>query len=96
MASIDIKRAHSLGIDSAKQKAEELARGLENDIGIKWRWEGNSIKFDAPSGPAKGTSGSVDVEASNVRVQVDLPFLLRAIKGTIEGKVNEKLKAVLG
>ena len=28
MATIDIKRAHSLPIDDAKKKAEELAKGM--------------------------------------------------------------------
>jgi hypothetical protein len=40
-------------------------------------------------------NGSVDVDASSVRVQIDLPFLLRAVKGTIESKVNDKLNKAL-
>ena len=96
MASIDIKRSHSLGKDEARKKAEELAKSMEGELGIKWSWQGDSIKFDAPSGAAKGVNGSVDVDASSVRVQIDLPFLLKAIKGTIQGKVEEKLKNALG
>jgi putative polyhydroxyalkanoate system protein len=80
----------------AKQKAEELARSLEGKIGIRWHWAGDSIKFDAPSGAAKGATGTVDVDGSTVRVQIDLPFLLKAIKGTIESKVNKKLDDLLG
>ena len=34
MATIDIKRSHTLGLDTAKTKAEELAKGLEQKIGI--------------------------------------------------------------
>jgi hypothetical protein len=30
-----------------------------------------------------------------VRVQIDLPFLLRVLKGKVESKVNEKLDQVL-
>ena len=40
--------------------------------------------------------GQVSVDSSQVRVEIDLPFLLRAIKGTIEGKVNDKLDQLLG
>jgi putative polyhydroxyalkanoate system protein len=96
MATIDISRSHSLSTDVAKQRAEELAKGMEQKLGIRWRWEGDNIQFDAPSGAAKGATGSVDVNSSRVRVQIDLPFLLRAIKGTIESKVNDKLDKLIG
>lgn len=95
MATIDIKRAHSLPLDDAKKKAEELAKSMESKFGIVWKWEGNAIKFDAPSGAAKGTKGEVAVTEKDVRVAIDLPFMLRVMKGTIEGKVNEKLDGLL-
>jgi putative polyhydroxyalkanoate system protein len=91
MATIDIKRSHALGLDTAKAKAEELAKGLEQKIGIQWRWQGDDIAFEAPSGVAKGAKGTVKVDASNIHVAIDLPFLLKAMKGTVEQKVNEKL-----
>lgn len=96
MATIDIRRQHTLSKDEAKKRAEELAKSMETKLGIRWRWEGDVIRFDAPSGAAKGATGVVSVEPSSVRVEIDLPFLLRAIKGTVESKVNEKLEAVLG
>ncbi|AUX39481.1 polyhydroxyalkanoic acid synthase [Sorangium cellulosum] len=96
MATIDIRRPHSLDKEEAKKRAEELARGMEDKLGIHWRWDGDLIRFEAPSGAAKGTKGVVRVEASAVQVEIDLPFLLKAMKGTVESKVNEKLSAVLG
>ncbi len=94
MATIDIKRSHTLGLDIAKTKAEELAKGLEQ-IGIQWRWQGDDIAFEAASGVAKGAKGTVAVDAANIRVAIDLPFLLKAMKGTIEQKVNAKLDALI-
>src|SRR3954447_12473053 len=91
MATIDIRRAHTLDKDQARKRAEELAKGLEDKLGIRWRWEGDQILFDAPSGAAKGATGKVSVDTTAVRVEVDLPFLLRAVKGTIESKINDKL-----
>lgn len=96
MATIDISRSHSLSTDLAKQRAEDLAKGMEEKLGIRWRWDGDAIRFDAPSGAAKGATGTVNVDSSKVRVQIDLPFLLRAIKGTIESKVNDKLDKLIG
>ncbi|WP_437968533.1 polyhydroxyalkanoic acid system family protein [Sorangium sp. So ce260] len=95
MATIDIRRQHALTKEEARKRAEDLARGMEDKLGIRWRWEGDLIRFEAPGGAAKGTKGLVRVEASAVQVEIDLPFLLKAMKGTIESKVNEKLEAVL-
>lgn len=96
MATIDISRSHSLGLDAAKQRAEQLANDLKERMGIQWRWEGDTIRFSADGGPAKGTTGSVAVATSQVRIEIDLPFLLKAMKGTIAAKVEDKLGKLLG
>jgi putative polyhydroxyalkanoate system protein len=95
MSTIEISRAHTLAKDEARRRAESLAVDMQDKLGIRWSWEGDNIKFDVPSGAAKGATGTVRVEASTVRVEVDLPFLLRAVKGTIESKINDKLDALL-
>jgi putative polyhydroxyalkanoate system protein len=91
MATIDITRSHGLVKEAARSQAEDLARSLEAKFSLTWKWVGDTIHFDAPSGVAKGTKGEVHVAETSVRVAIDLPFLLRAFKGTIEEKVNEKL-----
>lgn len=91
MATIDIKRSHALALDTAKSRAEDLANDLQSRLGITWRWQGDSIHFSATSGVAKGVSGVVTVSSAQVRVELDLPFLMRAMKGTLTGKVEQKL-----
>jgi putative polyhydroxyalkanoate system protein len=95
MSTIDITQAHTLSKDEARKRAEELAKSLESRFNLNWRWEGDAIRFDAPGGPAKGTKGEVAVSDRDVRVQIDLPFLLKMLKGTVEAKVYEKLKQLL-
>jgi putative polyhydroxyalkanoate system protein len=95
MPTIDITRPHSLSKDDAKKKAEELAKGMQEKFSIVWRWEGDTIRFAAPSGAAKGTKGEVAVTDKDVRVAIDLPFMLKVMKGTIESRVNEKLNQIL-
>jgi putative polyhydroxyalkanoate system protein len=95
MSTIDITRAHALSKDEARKRAEEFAKGMQTKFDLQWHWDGDAIRFDATSGAAKGTKGEVAVTDKAVRVQIDLPFLLRAIKGTIESKVNEKLDSFL-
>lgn len=95
MSTIDITRAHTLPIDQAKKKAEDLASGMASRFGIAWKWEGDTIRFDAPDGMAKGTKGAVTVSEKDVRVAIDLPFMLKMMKGTIESKIKEKLDAIV-
>ena len=95
MSTIDITRAHTLSKEEAKQRAEQLAKGMEEKFSIAWKWDGDSIRFDAASGAAKGTKGEITVSDKDVRVAIDLPFMLKMMKGTIEQKVTEKLNQVL-
>ena len=95
MATIDVSRSHSLTKEEAKKRAETLAQSMKQKLDLDWRWDGDRIVFDASRGPARGTKGSVEVGESAVRVQIDLPFLLRMMKGTVESKVSEKLAQLL-
>jgi putative polyhydroxyalkanoate system protein len=95
MATIDISRSHTLDKDEARKRAEQLAKSMEEKLGIRWRWEGDRIKFDAASGAAKGATGTVSVDTSNVRVEVDLPFMLRPMKGMVESKITDKLDKLI-
>ena len=97
MATIDIRREHALSKEEARERAEKMAKGMEEKLGIRWKWAGDNIEFDVPSGAAKGATGKVSVEPKSLRVEIDLPFLLRAMKGTVESKVKERLdKLVAG
>jgi putative polyhydroxyalkanoate system protein len=95
MSTIDVRRSHALPKDEAKKRAEDLAKSMQSRFDLDWHWEGDRILFEAPRGAAKGTKGSVDVTDREVRVQIDLPFLLRMMKGSVESKVHEKLGQVL-
>lgn len=95
MSTIDVRRPHKLSKENARKRAEELAQSMEQKFNLVWTWDGDVIRFDAPKGAAKGTKGKVSVTEGEVRVEIDLPFLLRIMKGTIESKVNEKLDALV-
>jgi putative polyhydroxyalkanoate system protein len=95
MATIDIRRTHTLTLEEAKHRAEQLATSMGQKLDLDWRWEGDRIVFAAPRGVARGTRGSVDVTPGEVRVEIDLPFMLRVMKSTIEAKVVENLTQIL-
>jgi putative polyhydroxyalkanoate system protein len=95
MATIDIRRSHSLDLAIAKERAEKMARDMESELGIVWKWDGDRIRFNAPSGAAKGATGAVSVDNREVRVEIELPFLLRPLKGMVSGKVESRLNELV-
>jgi putative polyhydroxyalkanoate system protein len=95
MSTIDVRRAHTLPKEEAQRRAEELAQSMQERFEIEWHWQGDRIVFETPRGVAKGTRGSVDVSEGEVRVQIDLPLILRVLRATVESKVHEKLARVL-
>ncbi len=95
MSTIDIRRSNSLGKAAAREKTEALAKRMQEKLDLQWHWKGDQLEFEAPKGPGKGTKGSIHVDDSQVRVQVDLPLLLRAFKGKVEGRINDELDKIL-
>jgi putative polyhydroxyalkanoate system protein len=95
MATIDVRRPHSLPKEEARKRAEDFAKSMQEKLSLEWHWQAERIVFEAPRGIAKGTKGTVEVTDEHVRVQIDLPLLLRALKGKVESKVNEKLQQLL-
>ena len=84
MATIDISRAHKLGKDEARKRANTILEKMKSSAGIKGEWRGDNFDIQAP---AKGT---FFVTENNVRIELDLPFMLRPLKGKIEEKINEE------
>jgi len=91
MATIDVHRAHVLPKTDARRLAEDLVRSMKHAADFDLRWEGDRLVFNAARGLTKGTQGTIDVTDDDVRVQIDLPLLLRVAKGPMEAKVKEKL-----
>jgi len=86
MPDIDIKRAHTLGLKGARAAADKMAEHRGKKFGLKGDWSGNVLHFERP-----GVTGSLAVDDKDVRLTVSLGFLLKAMRGSIEGAVNEEL-----
>lgn len=89
MASISIKRRHSLSHREAKKAAEEVARDLKARFNLEYAWEGDHIAFQRP-----GVSGTLHVAKTEVRLDAELSFLLSALKGPIERAIHNELDAL--
>jgi len=91
MPTISIKRRHKLDQKRAKAAAEKIARDLKKRFELAYEWEGDHIAFERP-----GVSGSLHVGKTNVQLDVELSFLLAALKGPIEREIHKQLDAVFG
>jgi len=86
MADIDIKRAHNLGLKAARAAADRMAEHLGRKFGLEGDWKGNVLEFERP-----GVTGSLAVDDKDLRLTVNLGFLLKAMRGSIENAVQEEL-----
>ena len=91
MPAISIKRRHKLDHKKAKAAAEKIARDLNKRFGLTYEWEGDHIAFERP-----GLLGSLQVGKTDVRLDVELSFVLFALKGPIEQQINKELDALFG
>jgi putative polyhydroxyalkanoate system protein len=91
MATIDVRRSHDIGKEAARKAAEQIAQKLKDKLSVTYRWEGDDLRFERT-----GASGRIRVTDTEVRVEVDLGFLLKAMKGKVESKVHQYLDEALG
>lgn len=89
MAAIDITRNHTLGKEEAKNRANAMLDKLKDKMGIKGAWAGDTFNVTAP------VTGTFKVTDTNVRIELELSFAMKLMKGTIEEKVKESLEKAL-
>jgi putative polyhydroxyalkanoate system protein len=94
MATIEISRTHSMPVEELKKKVGEMSGSLDANYAVKSRWEGEKMILEG-SGMSRGVKGHITFDASSVRIEIDLPLLLRAMKGQVEGSVTRKLDRIL-
>lgn len=86
MADIDIKRAHNLGLKAARAAADRMADHLGRKFGLQGEWSGNTLTFERP-----GVHGSLAIDEKDLRLLVNLGLMLKMMRPSIEGAVNEQL-----
>jgi putative polyhydroxyalkanoate system protein len=89
MAAIDITRNHTLGKAAVKEKVNGVLERMGSSIGLQGAWDGDVYKI------AKPATGTFAITDTTVRVQIELSFIQRALKGTIEDRINGELNKAL-
>jgi putative polyhydroxyalkanoate system protein len=86
MPTISIKRRHKLEPKKARAAAQAIAKDLNKRYGLICQWDGDDVAFDGV-----GVSGSMQVGKTQIKLDVQLSFLLAPLKGTIEREINKQL-----
>jgi putative polyhydroxyalkanoate system protein len=89
MAAIDITRNHTLGKAAVKEKVNQVIERIKGETGLQGAWNGDVFKITKPA------DGSFTITDTTVHVVVDLPFMLRPLKGKVEERINNELNRAL-
>lgn len=89
MPTISIRRRHSLDHKHAKAAADKIAKDLKKRFELDYEWDGDDVSFERA-----GLSGNMHVGKRDVRLDVQLSFLLTPLKGPIEREIHKELDAL--
>lgn len=86
MPTIAIRRHHKLDAKKARAAAHKVIKDLTARYQLACSWDGDDVLFERP-----GVSGSMHVGKSEVRLDVQLSFLMSPLKGSIEQAIHKEL-----
>ncbi|MGH8038873.1 MAG: polyhydroxyalkanoic acid system family protein [Stenotrophomonas sp.] len=91
MSSIDIRHAHALPDDSARQAIEAMAAKLTEKFSLETNWVGDALEFKG-----SGAKGLIALLPGQVHVTAELGFPVSMMKGMVENEIERVLKEKLG
>ena len=86
MSTLVIERAHTLGREAARAKAQHIAERLAEKYNVHYEWRGDRLNVRRT-----GATGSIEVEDTQVRIELKLGLLLSGLSGTIEREIEQAL-----
>jgi putative polyhydroxyalkanoate system protein len=91
MPQISIQRRHNLSHDEARAAAEKVAAHLKERFDLDYHWQGDVLQFNRT-----GVNGKMVVNPSDLRLDVQLGFMLGMFATSIEREIHKNLDEVLG
>lgn len=92
MAKLEITQRHTVSAEEAKKRIDQLNRELSDKYDLTSTW-----KSDTQAEVKRtGATGLIQIEPNQVRVNLDLSFLLNPVKDKIETKIKEELQKLFG
>ncbi len=72
-----------MGRDRARATVEEIAANVTSNLHVAYRWEGDALVFEHPD-----ARGRIEVDETNVTVNVNLSGMLALFKGPVEKQIK--------
>jgi len=96
---ISVNVPHNLSVLDAKSRIDGGFSKVQDQIGgqnlnFEQSWNGDTMSFTG-SGMGMRISGELFVEEKNVRVELELPWLLAKLSGTIQEKLKHGTQILL-
>jgi putative polyhydroxyalkanoate system protein len=89
MPTIVIHRRHALDPTTARSAAQKVVDDLGKRYQLACAWQGDRLSFERP-----GLSGSMHLGPNEVRLDVQLSFLMSPLKRSIEHAIHQELDRV--
>ena len=86
MAGFRVSKPYTMPVEELREAAQGLAATLEQQHGVKARWQGDSVRIKGA-----GVDGELSFEGGVVDVSVRLGLLASAFKGLLENEVRRYL-----
>ena len=86
MSSISIRRAHSLSQVRAVKAVNSVAARLKDEYAVKSHWQDSTLHFER-----LGLTGTLQLAAKEVLLEMQLGFLLTAFRDSIAGAIERTL-----
>ncbi len=86
MAGFTVSRTYTRPREEVRKTAEDLAHQLENDYGVRARWQGDTITMRG-----NGVDGRLEIDDEAVHVKVSLGLMARIFESPIRRAVNDYL-----
>jgi putative polyhydroxyalkanoate system protein len=90
MPDIKFVRKHALSVAQAKKIAQKAADDLAEEYDLESEWDGDTLSF-----ARSGVNGAMDVTSNEIRLEVNLGFLLKPFKTKFEQHISHRLDELL-
>ena len=85
-SALKIRREHTLGVEEAKRRVDQVAEELGGKLNLTSRWEGDHLRVTG-----RGVSGKIVVEADSVEVQVAVGLPMLMLREPIRVAIEESI-----
>lgn len=85
-STLKIRREHTLGIEEAKRRVDQVAEELGGKLNLTSRWAGDNLRVNG-----RGVSGWIVVEAESVEVHVKVGLPMLMLREPIRVAIEESI-----